>query len=176
VSTSIWPTEAFARIAPFSVLLATAVEKADKRAIQRGTSAAVWTRRAAQVDADDQEDGDDPVPPGARLDARATRARSLTIVDPRWRLFFELLRRDWAPCLGGARAATGAIYDSTATMRPARPAAYVSRHLRAAEERHGRRSVPLGFTLCGRCVSGRRARNGRGARPRVPVAQGDADG
>lgn len=47
--------------------------------------------RLRKFDADDQEDGDDPAPGKARALTREQLAAFLRVVDPRWRLLFELL-------------------------------------------------------------------------------------
>ena len=95
----------------------------------------------------DADDDDDPAPGKARALTRDQLAAFLLVVDPRWRLFFELL------------AATGLrVSEATAlrwrdlTLDGERPAVRVQRArvkgvYGPPKSHHGRRDVPLGFEL-----------------------------
>lgn len=111
---------------------------------------------------EDADDGDDPAPGKARALTREQLTAFLLVVDPRWRLFFELL------------AGTGLRVSEAIALRwrdPAldgeRPAvrvqrAYVKGVYGPPKSRHGRRDFPLGSTSCmpyarvGRPLSGTR--------------------
>ena len=103
---------------------------------------------------EDADDGDDPAPGEARALTQEQLTAFLLVVDPRWRLCFELL------------AATGLRLSEVIALRwrdlvldGSRPAVRVRRacvrgRFGPPKSRHGRRDVPLAFEL----VRGLRAR------------------
>ena len=121
--------------APLAALLATAVEEGVIPLQPRARrAAAVRPRRAAPLRRGRPDDGDDPAPGKARALTREQLAAFLLVVDPRWRLLFELL------------AATGLRISEALALRwrdlrldgrpPGREGAQGvrARRLRAAEE------------------------------------------
>lgn len=78
--------------APLSAMLATAVEEgALAHNVARDVRLPSGRDRLRRFEADDQEDAADPQPGNARALTRQQVADFLLVVDPRWRLFFELL-------------------------------------------------------------------------------------
>ncbi|MBA2513690.1 MAG: site-specific integrase [Solirubrobacterales bacterium] len=134
--------------APLSALFATAVEEGFiAHNPVRDVNLPSGRDRLRKFDADDQGDDDDPAPGHARALTREQLATVLAIVDPRWRVFFELL------------ASTGLRVSEALALRwgdvrldGSNPAvkvrrAYVKGAYGPPKSRHGRRDVPLPFGL-----------------------------
>jgi integrase len=139
--------------APVAALLATAAEEG-LIAHNPARDVRVPTGRDALQNFDrDADDGDDPVSGRARALTHEQLASFLVVVDPRWRLFFELL------------ASTGLRVSEAFALRwrdlvldGPRPVARIRRaYVRGVygppKSRHGRRDVPISF----RVVRGLRA-------------------
>jgi integrase len=132
--------------APLSALLGTAVEEgvipsnpARDVKLPSGRDA------LRQFDADD-DDNDDPAPGKARALTREQLAAFLLVVDPRWRVLFELLAAT------GLRVSEALALrwrdlalDGNAHVKVRR--AYVRGVYGPPKSRHGRRDVPLPFAL-----------------------------
>ncbi len=134
--------------APVGALLAAAVEEGHcTHNIARDIRLPAGRDDLRRFDADDQGDADDPAPGKARALTREQLGDFLLVVDPRWRLFFELL------------AATGLRVSEAIALRwsdlrldGSHPVvrvrrAYVEGTYGPPKSRHGRRDVPLGFDL-----------------------------
>lgn len=133
--------------APVSAMLATAVEEGVIRHNPARDVRLPSGRDALRRFDEDADDGDDPAPGNARALTREQLASFLLVVDPRWRLFFELL------------AATGLRVSEAVALRwrdlqldGERPAVRVRRaRVRGVygppKSRHGVRDVPLAFEV-----------------------------
>ena len=133
--------------APISAMLATAVEEGVIRHNPARDVRLPSGRDALRRFDEDADDADDPAPGKARALTREQLAGFLLVVDPRWRLLFDLL------------AATGLRVSEAVALRwrdlvldGDRPAVRVRRaRVRGVygppKSRHGVRDVPLGFDL-----------------------------
>ena len=146
--------------APVSAMLATAVEEGVIRHNPARDVRLPSGRDALRRFDEDADDGDDPAPGKARALTRKQLAAFLLIVDPRWRLFFELL------------AATGLRVSEAIALRwrdlqlqGDRPVVRVRcARVRGVygppKSRHGVRDVRSTSTLSGRYASGERPLSG----------------
>lgn len=134
--------------APLSALLGTAVEEGlAKHNAARDVRLPSGRDELRRFDADDQGDPDDPAPGEARPFTREQLGAFMLVVDPRWRLFYELL------------AATGLRVSEAIPLRwqdlrlnGSAPAvlvrrAYVKGTFGPPKSKHGRRAVPIGHEL-----------------------------
>jgi integrase len=132
--------------APLSALLATAVEEGHvPYNVARDVRLPSGRDALRRFDADD-EDGDDPAPGKARALTRDQLAAFLLVVDPRWRILFELL------AVTGLRISealalrwTDLRLDGAACVKVRR--AYVRGVYGPPKSKHGRRDVPVPFAL-----------------------------
>ncbi len=133
--------------APLSALFATAVEEGFlTHNPVRDVNLPSGRDRLRRFDADDQGD-DDPAAGQARALTREQLAAFLTIVDPRWRLFFELLASTGLRVSEALALRWGDIRldGSNPAVRVRR--AYVKGAYGPPKSKHGRRDVPLPFGL-----------------------------
>ena len=142
--------------APFAALLATAVEEGHAPVnVARDVKLPSGRDRLRRFDADDQDDGDDPSPGKARALTGDQLAAFLLVVDPRWRLLFELLAATGLRISEAVALRWGDLrLDGDACVRVRR--AYVRGAYGPPKSRHGYRDVPLGFELV-RALRERRA-------------------
>src|SRR4051794_24311660 len=142
--------------APLAALMATAVEEGlIPQNVARDVKLPSGRDRLRKFDADGQDDGDDPAPGKARALTREQLGAFLLVVDPRWRLVFELLAATGLRISEALALRWGDLrLDGDACVKVRR--AYVRGAYGPPKSRHGHRDVPLGFELV-RALRERRA-------------------
>jgi integrase len=133
--------------APLAALMATAAEEGViSQNVARDVKVPTGRDRLHRFDADDQDDGDDPSPGKARALTSDQLAAFLLVVDPRWRLLFELLAATGLRISEALALRWGDLkLDGDAAVKVRR--AYVRGVYGPPKSRHGRRDVPIGFAL-----------------------------
>lgn len=134
--------------APLGAMLATAVEEGYcAHNVFRDVRLPSGRDAIRRFDADEPGDTDDPDPGKARALTREQLAAFLLVVDPQWRVFFELLAST------GLRVSEAiALRWSDVRLDGSDPVVRVRRgYVRGVygppKSRHGRRDVPLGFAV-----------------------------
>lgn len=133
--------------APLAALTATAAaEGVIPQNVARDVKVPTGRDRLRKFDADDQDDGDDPSPGKARALTQEQLDAFLLVVDPRWRLLFTLLAATGLRISEALALRWGDLkLDGNAAVRVRR--AYVRGVYGPPKSKHGRRDVPLSFTL-----------------------------